>query len=200
MSVARGLAQRFGRVLGLGAGVDEAGVDGAGVGSGVVGADGSGRDLPVVAGLASDLAAGNVAAGTVMPGAQPAEFTGMHVLVADDSEINRTILRTFLERLGFEVTLAADGVEAIDRWMPEHDLVCLDIEMPRLDGMNAFLRIKDEAQRRGQPAPMALAVTVNALTHEVTAYLQAGFDACLPKPFSRGDLVDLLRRRWPVPV
>ena len=36
--------------------------------------------------------------------------------------------------------------------------------------------------------------------HEVTGYLQAGFDACLPKPFSRGDLVDHLRRRWPAKV
>ncbi|MBC2837444.1 response regulator [Paragemmobacter straminiformis] len=193
MSVTRGLAQKFGRVLGFGAGHiagGGAGPDAAGLRRG---------DLSQAV-LPAGLQPANGAAGAVAQSAQTAEFGGKHVLVADDSEINRTILRTFLERLGFEVTLAADGVEAVDRWQPEHDLVCLDIEMPRLDGMHAFLHIKDEASRRGLPVPMALAVTVNALTHEVTAYLHAGFDACLPKPFSRGDLVELLRRRWPAPV
>lgn len=127
-----------------------------------------------------------------------AEFAGMRALVADDSAINCTILRTFLERLGFEVALAADGVQALERWTVERfDLLCLDIEMPEMDGLTAFRHMKAEATGRGAQMPMALAVTINAMTQEVTAYLEAGFDACLPKPFSRGDLVDLLRRRWP---
>lgn len=195
MLVTRGLAQKVGRVFGFGAA--RAALDGEVTQA--TQSQGDDRSWPVAA-ARLPLSGGGLSDRGVTPVAQAAEFGGMHVLVADDSEINRTILRTFLERLGFEVTLAADGVEAVDRWQPVHDLVCLDIEMPRLDGMNAFLHIKDEASRRGLPVPMALAVTVNALTHEVTTYLQAGFDACLPKPFSRGDLVDLLRRRWPASV
>ncbi len=124
--------------------------------------------------------------------------SGLTALVADDSTINCTILRTFLERLGFHVVSAEDGAEALDRWVPgEFDLICLDIEMPRLDGLTAFRAMKSETERSGAEMPLALAVTINAMSQEVTGYLQAGFDACLPKPFSRTDLVQLLRQRWP---
>lgn len=181
------LAWRFGRVLGL-------------RGKVVAEAEPAGRAawvVPVVDGNSVGVGAGaGVGTARALPGA--AEFDGLRALVADDSEINCTILRTFLERLGFEVTLAADGLQALDRWKPGvHDLLCLDIDMPELDGLAALERMKVEAAKRGVPMPMALAVTISAMTQEVTTYLQAGFDACLPKPFSRGDLVDLLRRRWP---
>lgn len=184
MAETAGLAWRFGRVLGLRGRVIAGEVPRQAPASevaGAGGADGGSAITPVAGGAGAD-----------------AEFAGLHALVADDSEINCTILRTFLERLGFEVTLAADGVQALDRWKPGlHDLLCLDIEMPGMDGVTAFLRMKAEVARRGLAMPMALAVTVNAMTQEVTGYLEAGFDACLSKPFSRGDLVDLLRRRWP---
>lgn len=197
MLAARGFAQKLGRVLGLrGA---EAGVGvatlaagaGAGAGSGLV------RGAVQMQAPVSGDAPVPVAVPVAVPVMQAPEFAGKRVLVADDSEINRTILRTFLERIGFEVTLAADGAEAMERWRPEHDLVCLDIEMPKFDGLSTLKRIRAAAGDAGAPAPMALAVTVNALTQEVTDYMKAGFDACLPKPFSRSDLVDILRRRWP---
>lgn len=179
MLVARGLARKVGRALGFGAVAlvrDET--------QAVAGAAFLSAPAPV---------AGNAPASVALA----PEFAGRRVLIADDSEINRTILRTFLERLGFEVTLAADGAEGLERWLPVHDLVCLDIEMPKLDGVTLLSRIRNAAVDAGAPPPMALAVTVNALTQEVTEYMQAGFDACLPKPFSRSDLVEILRRRWP---
>lgn len=204
MAETAGLAWRFGRVLGLrGRVVVETAKDGEGLAqdAGVFAADVPvARDAALAAPLSAPMrvAATVGDAGQVRQTGQGAEFGGFRALVADDSEINCTILRTFLERLGFEVTLAADGVEALERWVPGgHDLLCMDIEMPNLDGLTAFVRMKAEATRRGIAMPMALAVTINAMTHEVTGYMEAGFDACLPKPFSRNDLVDLLRRRWP---
>lgn len=180
MAETAGLAWRFGRVFGL---------------RGRVVTDAEAVAKPDPASVAASSA---VSAMHLPPKAEGAEFAGMRALVADDSEINCTILRTFLERLGFEVTLAADGVQALERWRPaQHELLCLDIEMPNMDGVTALMHMKAEAVRTGAGMPMALAVTINAMTHEVTTYLQAGFDACLPKPFSRNDLVDLLRRRWP---
>lgn len=179
MLAARGFARKVGRALGFGGAALDVDETQAGAVAAFVPAPGP---------LAGDASA---------PVPQAPEFAGRRVLVADDSEINRTILRTFLERLGFEVTLAADGAEAMERWLPVHDLVCLDIEMPKLDGVTLLNKIRNAASDAGAPAPMALAVTVNALTQEVTEYMQAGFDACLPKPFSRSDLVEILRRRWP---
>ena len=187
-----GLAARFGRVLGLREGQVAVGVEAAAVPVAVA-ADNAALPMMRMGGggvIGRDGASASSVAGV--------EFAGMRALVADDSAINCTILRTFLERLGFDVTLAADGQEALERWMPGgHDLVCMDIEMPRMDGLTAFVRMRDEAAAHGVAMPMALAVTINAMTREVTGYLEAGFDACLPKPFSRNDLVGLLRRRWP---
>ncbi|MBC2837579.1 response regulator [Paragemmobacter straminiformis] len=126
-----------------------------------------------------------------------APFSGREALVADDNEINRLILKTFLERLGFGVTLASDGLEAVENWQPGHDLVCLDIEMPGQDGIAALAGIQTAAKAKGADMPLALAVTVNSLSHQVAQYLSAGFDSCLPKPFSRAELEVTLRQRWP---
>ena len=127
---------------------------------------------------------------------EPRPFAGRLALVADDSEMNRMILRTFLERLGFGVTLAADGRQAVQNWRPEHDLLCLDIQMPEQDGMAALADIRVRVAARGLVMPLALAVTVNSLSHQVAQYLSCGFDACLPKPFARAELESLLRSKW----
>lgn len=125
-----------------------------------------------------------------------APFAGRAALVADDNEMNRMILTTFLERLGFSVELASDGCEAVDRWRPEQDLLCLDIQMPGRDGITALAEIRNRARDLGHRMPLALAVTVNALSHQVTQYLSSGFDACLPKPFARAELEALLQSKW----
>ena len=125
-----------------------------------------------------------------------APFSGRRALVADDNEMNRMILRTFLERLGLTVTLAADGLEAVANWRPDHDLLCLDIQMPGQDGMQALADIRVRVAAQGGVMPLALAVTVNSLSHQVTQYLSSGFDACLPKPFARAELESLLHARW----
>lgn len=125
-----------------------------------------------------------------------APFAGRRSLVADDNEMNRMILRTFLERLGLEVTLAADGIEAVRLWRPDHDLLCLDIQMPGQDGLRALADIRVRVAAQGGVMPLALAVTVNSLSHQVTEYLSSGFDACLPKPFARAELQALLHDRW----
>ncbi len=184
MLVGLGLARRVGRAFGIGAQVD-------------AGQAAEWQAAPVAA---PDIGAASAAEAAATAPVAMEPVGRMRALVADDSEINRMILRTFLDRLGFDVTLAATGAEAVALWEPEHVLLCLDIEMPELDGVSALLRIRDEVAARGIAAPLALAVTVNAMTQDVTDYMQAGFDGCLAKPFSRNDLVDLLRRRWDVTV
>lgn len=149
------------------------------------------------AGAASGTASGEAAAVAVAGGvAGSLSFAGRGALVADDSEINRLILRTFLERLGFSVTLAADGREAVEMFRPSHELLCLDISMPELDGLGALREIRARVVGQAGPMPLALAVTVNSLSHQVEEYLAAGFDACLPKPFARAELEALLHSRW----
>lgn len=122
-----------------------------------------------------------------------ADLSGMQVLFADDNATNRLILKSMLSRLGVGVTLATDGREAVSLAQSgQFDALLLDISMPDLDGVQALAQIRRAAAAGGGAAPPAAAVTANVMTHQIEAYLAAGFDGCLGKPFRRADLVRLL--------
>jgi signal transduction histidine kinase/CheY-like chemotaxis protein len=117
------------------------------------------------------------------------------VLIADDNPINRRAARTFLERVGCQVTTAQDGQETIDLLlgMP-FDVVLMDCQMPRLDGLEATRRIRQlESERNlasgtAHPLPI-LALTASSDAEDRTACEQAGMNRMLPKPFSASDLI-----------
>ena len=118
---------------------------------------------------------------------------GMRVLAADDNEINRHMLQAYLERLGVIVTMVDDGTEALDQWQPgAFDLICLDISMPGLDGPTALQMLRAKAMALGVTLPPAVAVTSNAMTHQIADYMAAGFAAHLGKPFRKDDLIRVL--------
>jgi two-component system, cell cycle response regulator DivK len=104
------------------------------------------------------------------------------VLVIDDHEDNRRILRDLLRSAGYEVieaTTGEDGVAAADTRRP--DLILMDIQLPGIDGYEATRRIKaDDALRR---IPL-IVVTSYALSGDDAKALAAGADASVAKPFS----------------
>jgi two-component system cell cycle response regulator DivK len=104
------------------------------------------------------------------------------VLVIDDHEDNRRILRDLLRSAGYEVieaTTGEDGVAAADTRRP--DLILMDIQLPGIDGYEATRRIKaDDALRR---IPL-IVVTSYALSGDDAKALAAGADAYVAKPFS----------------
>lgn len=102
------------------------------------------------------------------------------VLLVEDNEMNRDMLRRRLERKGFEVTLAGDGLEAIDAASERQpDLILMDLNLPNLDGWEATRRIKaDEALRR---IPI-MALTANALVEDRQKAIDAGCDEFETKP------------------
>lgn len=113
-------------------------------------------------------------------------FSGKRVLIADDNEINRTVLEAFCQRMQFETILASDGEEALRKALStDFDLLLLDISMPKIDGVEVVSQLR---QRQKYSAIPIIAVTANVLAHELTIYEEAGFDACLTKPFRRHDL------------
>ena len=124
---------------------------------------------------------------------------GLRALAADDNATNRLILRAMLVSLGIEVTLVADGRAAVEAWAPgRFDLLLLDISMPDLDGIGALAEIRArEAAAGTAPAP-ALAITANAMAHQVAEYLDAGFAAHVGKPFRREDLATAIAGALPV--
>jgi putative two-component system response regulator len=108
------------------------------------------------------------------------------VLVVDDVRMNRELLDGLLHELGYEVREARDGVEALEAIdEQEPDLVLLDIDMPRLDGLTVCQRIKADRQRRLIPVVI---ITAHQDRETRIRGLAAGADDFLTKPFDATEL------------
>jgi two-component system, OmpR family, response regulator MprA len=113
----------------------------------------------------------------------------VRVLVVDDDQAVRESLRRSLAFNGYEVDLAADGLEALEaiaRRRP--DVVVLDVMMPRLDGVETSRRLRSAAE----DLPVLLLTARDAISDRV-AGLDAGADDYLPKPFALEELLARLR-------
>jgi CheY-like chemotaxis protein len=117
----------------------------------------------------------------------------MRVLAAEDNATNRTILHSMLKSLGVQVEILASGDDLLSRWQEaDFDAVLLDIAMPGRDGVETLAALRAMADAAGRPAPPALAVTANAMTHQLADYLAQGFVAVVPKPLRPEELADAL--------
>ena len=114
---------------------------------------------------------------------------GVRILAADDNLTNRMVLEMMLERRGAEVVLVSNGAQAVEVWAAgRFDAVLLDIAMPVMDGPTALHEIRALEIKRNGPAVPIIAVTANAMSHQVVDYLVLGFDACVAKPLNSNDL------------
>ncbi|MDR1267174.1 MAG: response regulator [Holosporales bacterium] len=107
------------------------------------------------------------------------------ILLVEDNEMNRDMLSRRLERKGFEVIIAVDGQEGVDKSKnPLPDLILMDMDLPIIDGMEATRRIKADPETKDIPI---IALTAHALADDRTKALQAGCDDYDTKPieFSR---------------
>jgi CheY-like chemotaxis protein len=123
---------------------------------------------------------------------------GLSVLVAEDNEINALLMRSLLTRLGHHAVITTNGEAALESWLAAksagapYDLILMDIQMPRLDGIETTKRIRTrEAGQPGRPTPI-LALTANTLVEDRYACFEAGMDGFLVKPLDRDKLVDAL--------
>ena len=113
----------------------------------------------------------------------------LRVLAAEDNPTNQLVLTTVMQIFGVELTLAGDGLEAVDAWRSgQFDVILMDIQMPRLDGVAATRRIRAEEIASTRPRTPILALSANALTHQVEAYLAAGMDGHVAKPIELAKL------------
>lgn len=123
------------------------------------------------------------------------------VLIVDDDEYNRLILRRLLPEDCAPVEMAVNGKAAVDRirkWRP--DLIFMDINMPVMGGIEALNAIRAAQATAGQAPSVIVAFSAIDDAQSQTAYLAQGFDACLGKPCSRADVMALLVGRPPTPT
>lgn len=106
---------------------------------------------------------------------------GVHLLVVDDNPTNQVVVRDLLQGWGAVVDVADDGVEALARLdATPYDLVLMDVQMPRLDGLEATRRLRHE---QGNDVPV-IALTASMLRENRQEAFAAGMDAFVPKPFA----------------
>ncbi|WP_246660831.1 MULTISPECIES: ATP-binding protein [unclassified Tardiphaga] len=117
----------------------------------------------------------------------------LSILVAEDNEINALLMRALLTRLGHRALITSNGEDALQGWLAAqsdgtpYDLVLMDIQMPRLDGIEATKRIRACESGEGRRTPI-LALTANTQAEDRSACFEAGMDGFLVKPLDRDKL------------
>ncbi len=140
------------------------------------------------------LARGQAAEAGKAAGAEAAAIEAsstFRVLAAEDNRVNQLVLRTLLGQIGLEPTIVENGAEALQAWeQGDYDLILMDVQMPVMDGASATEAIRTREAASGRPATPIVALTANAMSHQVAAYRAAGMDGFLAKPL---DIAALFR-------
>ena len=118
---------------------------------------------------------------------------GLRILLADDSEDNRFLIRSYLKRTNAEIEIAENGAIALEMFRQGHyDLVLMDVEMPVMDGLEATRAIRQFEAEQGREATPVLALTAHAFADMAAKGLAAGFTAILTKPIKHLTLLEAL--------
>ncbi len=121
-----------------------------------------------------------------------ADLSGLHVLLVEDNEFNQQLATALLNRAGIEVSLARDGIEAVEAVQPgRFDAVLMDMQMPRMDGIEATRNIRNNPALAGLPI---IAMTANAMASDQENCLAAGMNDYIAKPIHVDALYATLAR------
>jgi two-component system sensor histidine kinase/response regulator len=121
--------------------------------------------------------------------------TGAHILVADDNEVNCEVAIELLTAVGLEADIAVDGFDAVEKVRATtYDLVLMDVQMPRLDGIEATRAIRALPDRAETPV---LAMTANAFSEDRQRCLAAGMQDFVAKPVNPEALYGALLKWLP---
>ena len=134
---------------------------------------------------------------SVLPSPWPAQDNqpNVRVLAAEDNEVNGLVLKTLLHQVGIDPLIVDNGLKAVEAWEGGHwDVVLMDIQMPEMDGLSATRAIRAREAETGRSRTPIIAVTANAMTHQVREYEAAGMDDVVSKPLDAGQLFLALER------
>lgn len=110
------------------------------------------------------------------------------VLIIDDSEVIRNLLREFLAELGYEVNLATDGREGLTKALTgDYTVIFCDVHMPMLNGYDVFRKVTDQK-------PGTVFIMTDSLPDELSdKAIDAGAQYCLTKPFDLDQVREILQ-------
>ncbi len=119
-----------------------------------------------------------------------------YVLLAEDNKVNQKVAATFLRKLGYEVKIAENGIEALEFYSAERfDFILMDVQMPEMDGIKATEEIRRIESKRGEESPIPIiAMTAHAMKGDKERCLAAGMDNYISKPIDM-EMLNLMIQR-----
>ena len=121
---------------------------------------------------------------------QGAAGAPLTVLVADDNDVAQRLCKRVLEKAGYGVLIAADGLQAVDIALKQRPaMILMDVAMPGIDGLEAMRRIKQE-----MPVVPIVIASAHSMASDRERFLAAGADDVLSKPFRLADLTAIVAK------
>jgi len=123
------------------------------------------------------------------------ELPDLDILLVEDNPVNKIVAIETLSSLGCTADTAENGKEGLSMMAQKHyDLVFMDCQMPVLDGLEATRQLRQREAEIGASPLKVIALTANALKGDRETCLAAGMDDYLAKPFTRDDMLEMLKR------
>ncbi len=133
----------------------------------------------------------------VKPDVEMAKRLPLHILVADDYEVNQKLALRLLAQMGYRADVAANGTEVIQALERQpYDVILMDVQMPEMDGLEATRKICERWPVGKRPR--IIAMTANAMQGDREMCLEAGMDDYVSKPIRREELVQAIGRCQPL--
>ena len=117
----------------------------------------------------------------------------LSILVAEDTEVNRLVVKAMLTKYGHRITVVEDGIQAVDACRDAtFDLILMDVQMPGMGGMDAAKAIRSMEQAAARKRTPIIALTAAVLPSDHELCRQAGMDGLMEKPFKESKLAELI--------
>jgi signal transduction histidine kinase/DNA-binding response OmpR family regulator len=128
------------------------------------------------------------------PAEASAPLRSLHILLAEDNEVNQKFALRVIDKAGHTAAVAADGREAVEKSGQEtFDVILMDIQMPEMDGLQATAAIREREREGGARTPI-IAMTANAMKGDKEMCIDAGMDGYVAKPVKRKALFEEIER------
>ncbi len=119
----------------------------------------------------------------------------IRVLAAEDNSVNQLVLKTLLHQVGVAPVVVENGQLAVEAWETgEWDVILMDVQMPVMDGPTAVRAIREREAAQGRPRTPIIALTANAMSHQIAEYMACGMDGYVVKPIEALKLFQTLER------